>query len=1390
MKKTVCRTARRAISLTALLLPTLPFAATFTVSKDGRGAYTTITDALAHAGKLDIIEILDAAVYPEQVTIDSAHSGLTLRSSNPTAIKKPTILYQDRTNVGPTTAADSKIDSKINFDQNGALRIMRAHNVTIDGIAVDGGGAYPFAYAAIWNAKDALFHGNGGIDIWISGDVTIRNCDVKNAYMGINVKDRNEGGIFANANPADLQPWNVVPLSGFARTGNHLFEKNRIHNNSWGMFFESAWDLGSNIRYNLFYENHHTPALSAQIVKMPDGQNQPGGALFFKDVMLTPIAIYNNTFYHNYLIFAAHWRAGAQHLIFNNIYAAPFQYWKDNVQFPNPFQALDPAFVNRMKNCLYAAQGQPPEIRSQGYNDGMQDPGTNTYVPADTTIKDVGRVAIMNQMDQVKAEGLNFNLHIPLSTGTVDKPKFADWVTRPGAPIVNAAGKAFPAEANIRWYEIKFKNTTDSSSPDFLAPDYDDTTVQRLVKDAGWPLAGVRDADGSIADLGAIPSGGIPSEAVILKPLTPVLIQGTTATINFSIIGKMDNPKIKMLGWVNRVDFQPDAFGGTVIPLPPATDMSSQVAGAKITSSGGTFTLTVPTRSLANKDLYAFAEMTLEGTSGGKPVVSTVGFMPFRLLNYAFLVEILDVNGKRVDSLKAGEGAFLKVTPQTLNGVPFNNTVSPVSVSLSSGADPLSSASPITPLGLTSVAPPSTVKPIVFIKIPGSGIERVQVTGVWKGTGADTLSQIFLGTSNPVKILPGDPAKVAFQSPPSKINSPGSLPPVIDPGTLFPVTVEVRDQFDNPVTGTATVTIKSNNPTIGDIDGPTTATTDSIGVAKFNAKVTTGDLNQTFELEASIPNKPSDKADLKVGKARDRLWILYGDAAKYDAGAELRGTAGQRLPVTIRAGKDADTKLTERQTDVVVTGSTGLAIYAAPTDANPTSAFKLTNGEVVIYVTGLRAVDNGYLNVDPAATDNTILSGTRSKIYFTFTPSAVQSASFHADNGQAAVDRVEIAFRADLKRAPDSIALSWPAAGANAQLVKTGITWNAASPRQVTVKLATPFPAGLSSGTGAGTVYTFDPTTPEIPVQAMVFTGVDSVGPLLDSGVVLEKLNPGQDTLFIGFNEKIDGTHLTGASLQLIKPGAAPVVLTILSADEIAGKGWRITLADLGAQAPAPGDSLKINAAGPLTDALGNHAHPLNRAIALKLKNKPRPAVLEVRFDNVIPKVNSDPQAPDFVIFSGSVDSTWTPVMGSTAGRPAQDCHQLACGGPVQSVPGTGIDRPALTLETDRAIQYSVTIFDNLGEFVNGFTGEITNAQLGLDERNLPVTGAASLFNRGPKGKFTLKIGWNAKSNKGSRAGTGVYVAKVTAVSAAEDGDGKAIRLAQSQAVRFGLMRN
>ena len=1379
----------------ALLVPLWAGAAVFTVSKDGRGAFTTIQAAVDKAGKGDVVEILDAAVYPEQVTIDSTKHGLTLRSTNPTALKKPTIRFQDIVHQNPKTCPDALDQGKIDFDQNGALRLLWVRNVVIDGIGVDGGGAAPFSWPSIWGDGVTctgqlfpLFHGNGGMVLFISGNITVRNCDIANAFNGISVKDRNQGGVFAIFNPADLEKFNIVPLSGFGRTGNHVFEKNRIHNNVWGFFFESAWDLGSTIRNNLIYENHHATTASAMAVKaMPDGEHQPGGGFLFKDVMLTPFAIYNNTFWHNYTLFAGGYRPGAQHLIFNNIFAEPQTYLANGV-YANPFHILDPFFVNRMKNCIYAAQSEAPKLDSQKIQAQKYDDGTKQQVLKDSVVKFYRSVRIMNGMGNPVQDSFTVNLTLPMSTGPVVVPQTINGANLPGALIGNTAAAPFPPGSGIRWFEIKFKST-DPANPDFLSPDWDDPIVKKYIANGGWPDAGIYNSDGKVADIGAVRSAPIPTDDVLIRPLAPVVLSGGTATLSFdltAINGALQSPKIKYIKLVKSIPVNLTGFGGSpTLVVPPPLDVSPSSTSLKM----GANTITVSgVPAFGATENFAFFEVIAEGTAAnGKPSTTNVGFLPYRKLDYKFLVEVLDAAGAKAASVKAGDIVRLRITPQKLDGTAFQNPIAPVQVNLNSGADLLVPGTPPAKLALDKVEGVTT-QPVVFTKVPPGGNEYVTVSGIWKN-GTNTLA--FFGVSDGVKILPGDPEKVIFQDPPSKILAPGSAP-VIDPGQSRTVTVEVRDRFENKVSVQAQVTIKSNQPAIGDIDGPLTATSDSVGIATFKAKVTQGDKGQTFELEAAIPGKPADKADLTVGQARDRLWILYADTKAYDASVELRGTAGERLAVTIRAGKDADTKLADRATEFKVDAASGLAVYGSATDTTAKYVFTLVNGEAVIYVTGLKIVDNGSLTVSPS-TDNTILAGNRGKIYFSFTPRAIASASIHADNIFGSADRMEIHFKEDLKRAPDSIAISWPAKGGTTLVVHSGIAVDPADKKHVTVHLTPPFAAGITAsatGTAPGTAYTFDPATPEIPVQAMDFQAADSIGPLIDSAWVQDRSEPADDTLFVSFSEKIVPTGLSGASLVLIKPGSnAPILLAVLSSTALSKGGYRVAVKDLGAQAPQAGDSLAINADGPIIDGSGNHAHALNRPVVLKLKIVPKPPVLLVKMDRPYQKVDAPEQRPDFIVYTPNSDSSWNPFQYSSGTGTTSVCNSGTCGDIIRGDAQGNIDRPAVTIETNRAAKYSATIFTNLGGFVNGFSGEITNAQLGLDENGLPIAGAPGTIGKNAKGNFAFKITWNSLSHDHSRAGTGAYLIRISIIAKSQDADGKPIALNQSQTIRFGMIR-
>ncbi|MBN1578948.1 MAG: right-handed parallel beta-helix repeat-containing protein [Chitinispirillaceae bacterium] len=827
--------------------------ATFTVSKDGSGKFTTIQAAIDAAAIGDEIIILDNAVYDEQVTIDSLHQGLILRSEDPSSPDKPAIRFKDAENVHPMTYAESQDKATINYSRNGALRIVASASVRIEGLIIDGGGAMPFAYPAIWEGVTPLFHGNAAVAIDVSAEAIIRDCEMRNAYFGIYCHDRNEGGVFASPNPADINPEYIIPFSAYARSGNHLIEYNRIHDNSWGLYFESLWDMGSTVRYNLIYNNHHgSETLAAQVAAMPGGIDQAGGAMLFKDDLCTPVAIFNNTFYRNFLNFAGLTRTGAQHLIFNNIYSSPFRLWSDDPNFPNPPAAMDQRFVNRMYHSVYGCQAEPPEMTSIRLRDSVYDAEAGRYIGFDTTVTAISRIRIMSGMEQVK-KGMEVAITVHLSSKDTVITRTLPEVIQPGNPITAMTNlKPFPETSNVRWAEIPFLST-DPSNAKFLEPDWNSELVRRYVVDQGWPASGIKDADFSAADLGAIPmAGSRPADVVTVRPTVPVEIDGVTAKIGFNVtprIGTMTDLKIIMLRCVKDIDST-----GQEPFIPAENIVSIPIPEQRIILGSNTIGISSP--ELSRRSLLFF-ELIVEGTGGdGRPFTTSVGFMAHRSIYYELEAEVLDpATVQPVTEVRAGAPCVLRVSA-FYNDEPFTNKIDPTDVKLQSRFPLLSpEGNPVTsfPEGITG----STDIPIIFTRLPLGGVEYVLVAGRWIDAGKVIA---FLASSQGVRVLAGKADSISFQRPASGMRE------IINHRETFAVKVQAYDMYGNRVDSGSAIKCVSTEPEIGIIPD-SIVNTDSTGMATFRAIVTNGDSSMVFPLVASLVNNPTqtDTAYLVIG---------------------------------------------------------------------------------------------------------------------------------------------------------------------------------------------------------------------------------------------------------------------------------------------------------------------------------------------------------------------------------------------------------------------------------------------------------------------------------------------------------------------------------------------
>ncbi|MCL2218474.1 MAG: hypothetical protein FWC23_01055 [Chitinispirillia bacterium] len=1070
------------------------------------GMFRTIQAAVNAAKPGQIIEILDSEVYEEQVTIDGrgewdensvwtgvkgGKNGITIRSSNPTRLdSRPTIRFRDTQNRSPRTYAESRTDGELpgssgNFETCGALRIIRAQGVTIDGIIVDGGGAAPFGWTAIWDNQHPLFHGNAAITLVVASGAVIRNCEMKNAYFGVNVKDRNTGGVFGNPNPADND--NTVPLSGFGKVGSHLIEYNRVNGNSVAFFFESAWDLGSTIRYNLIYDNFHTAATLTALrdlggdITSGAADNIPGnqvsGAFLFKDMVYTPVAIYNNTLYNNTGTFFANWKVSTPHLIFNNIFSKPY-YAIGTAQNAKPNylngMGIDHAFPFRMNNCLFSASDQ---IQSD-----------NVYVSAcrNTTIEPqihgqqipgITRVSVHYQFTAITGQDITSQITClpPIQDMTVSTTGFV----LPGAPLTSAQ---ITADKGLRWLETVATTgirvtedlfvSTSPASPDFLRPKWDHQNVISYIKNRGWDAAGIRNSDGQIADIGAIPSTGRqPATVARIKPSNVVLITGTTADASFYITldqGQLNNPRIKFLRWVSPLPVVTDNWGSSAPIVPSASVITVQPPANYQLSVGGNNTLrfTVPPVATGPAQTYGFFEMVIEGTdASGNQVTTDVGFLPYRTLSHFLDIEVHALTGTigsntRLTEVRAGDTVRLRVSARENNSAfPYN--INEIDYSLVSDATAAmlcvggQCPAPISgrPLTYDTNVERNRTYQVVFTK---AGEETIRGAGLYvSGTGNSQQRLSFLGITD-ITVRPGKAENIVFKAPIPKAQlPPGALPQVINRGSDFEVLIEVQDRFGNAVDTAVRVDIVSNNTDIGDAGAPGAIATKNVmtstatGLATFNARVTNGVPGQTFDMTATLAlNNKTDVGALRVGRTLDMLQVFYSDTGSggaawrdyYRPESTINGATGQWFRVTVKA-VSPDTVINSKNGCVRVESDMGIVMSAEP-DGVPATTFAMTNGVAKFWVSaapGLMAdiadacLDVYMMQTDCSTQDNGIQSGNRCGISFIRPVTSIHNAVVFG-NGLGRPDSVYVRFAIDPGAGfvtgsgvlPDSAMLKWP----------------------------------------------------------------------------------------------------------------------------------------------------------------------------------------------------------------------------------------------------------------------------------------------------------------------------------------------------------------------------
>jgi hypothetical protein len=929
------------------------------------GMFQTIQAAVNAAQPGQVIEILDESVYQEQVTIEgrethpwgnSVRGGkndITIRyvpaSSSVTA--RPTIRYQDRTNVSPTTCAQAQDSTKMdhdvgtsgNFETNGALRIIRASRIIIEALIIDGGGKNPFGYDNVWQNRGCpgtgtccsagydnagncqaaatapcpFFYGNAAIAVAVSNGVQIRDCEIKNAHYGIAVKDRNTGGVFGNPNPADNDF--TVPISGFGKTGNHVIEYNKIYDNNAGIFFESLWDLGSTVRYNLIYNNRY-PNENLPSGPGDEGDKRGAGGIVFKDNYLSPVAIYNNTFHLNVMHLVGQWQVGYQHLVFNNIFG-PSQPDGQGTDWMNILRK----FPNRMWHNAFSDQ----QYQYASRENGLVTTNQNRQIAVNTTM-------------------------------------FAS-IT--------------PGNAN------------------YMVPNWTSATTLR---GGGWPASNILNAAGTgPADIGAIqqagkrPCDGVQQTSrVRIAPYSVVILSGTQATASIVVtqeIGTVRDLAIKYIRWIAPVPDNGCPAPGTRNAQGVCSGGASFGSKGDIVASGSVRTVggTLPTLSIGSNRVpftisgtipqYGFFEIVLEGKDGnGNTVTSDVGFLPYRQLDYELDIKVYAsaTSTTPLTTVKAGEEYIMRVramdrrsgtpTPftQISNSVPLEvvyQLLSSASANIYKSVSPWPNNNTLIEDIMTSNSTDHTVY------FTTAGEEIISGAGVWAGPSG-RLS--FLGDLV-LTVRPGAPEKVTFIDPIPKSQIPAGTPP---PGINgdYPVTVQVQDRFGNATDSTVAVSIAvtPETDTVGRVE-PDSGTTDgATGNVLFTASVNNGKPGDIFDMVASIRTAgggtAADTGSLRVVRAAESFMILYSNPAG-NASADLLAAfmnpdaINENIPnkaqvwiKVVRSANDGSGVNTDKNGYVCVTADTPDLLMSATRDGEPVSGsilLPITNGGATLWVT-------------------------------------------------------------------------------------------------------------------------------------------------------------------------------------------------------------------------------------------------------------------------------------------------------------------------------------------------------------------------------------------------------------------------------------------------------
>lgn len=869
--------------------------------------------------------------------------------------------------------------SSSGFQRNGMFVVEKSVDITIRGLSLDGVQPMYFVNNGIWSQKYDVLFGSVGVNSMQSLRTTVQDCELKNFFSGFYINGRNPGGTYGQANPDDLDLTNIVPLSRFGKSGDHTFEKNFVHDNWWFLYDEIEWDMGSTIRYNVAWNNINKAFQYGDSLKDAEAtgdemNNQTGGFVYMKDVTLVTHKIYNNTLYkHGIVLGFGGWRAGTQHLFYNNVMAGPIDSLK-GIKFGQDWHQMLQLAGTTIYNNTFELEGgvkygYQTATQAQIISDTLPDPNTpgKFCYPTGCWVN-IEPVKYVSQIQPEFlwngwgiAQGGSFEAYYTDKAGKRWGPfmVYNNQLRDSTGLIIKMQGSAADSNTwkqHLNMYALKIPfQSRDPLAATFMMPQWGTNIVNKVIRHQGWAAAH-RNFDGTLVDRGAYCYDSLADKTI----LGMCGSQASLEIVDQQIVKMNDNKAVQIPVTVREIgaDFS-DIKIDSIFYYPKLAwadkalngkDAATQanailatpikIPASAITYRNDSVFFNVPNLPAATVDFARF-DIFASGVlpSATDRVPSTPGIFIWRRNPVELLLKVCEDQACATPTNKVGVGdtVFLDIQGVTSAGVKLTTDITKLFLNPPAGVrifDVANGKVVDTAMFRTAVAGGHGVFKIVFES-------RFKDILTAAGIAQDPVSKGYFGAVGQIAlhVTSGKPWRAEWETPRSlestlhactdASDTANAMCDEIPPILPYNAKLRVYDRFGNAVDGyNGTITLKA---------------IDERGVAMTFSATATG----AFTPTASVPSTDSTASAAIVGTPAGGIWPLTTAILT----AQVDATPGAPIDSTrIRVGKPADRLgwLLPAVIDTFVNVPMKLTLMVTKDGVNPSTAGMYSNSKAFI----------------------------------------------------------------------------------------------------------------------------------------------------------------------------------------------------------------------------------------------------------------------------------------------------------------------------------------------------------------------------------------------------------------------------------------------------------